>query len=85
MIELASDLGPAERDRAEATIAFWRGVSEVGRGGGLRDVPQPRGSRLRAGDETRLWLHRLWPLRWMVGMFLLTWVALGVLGFVAGR
>jgi hypothetical protein len=80
---IASDLDPSERDRAEATVAFWRGVAESGEGGDLRDVPPPGGSRLPVRDVTRLWLLRLWPLQWMLGMFLVTWVALGVLGFVA--
>ena len=83
--EITSELDPSERDRAEATLAFWRGVAEVGRGGDLSDVPPPGGPRLPVRDEARLWLLRLWPLQWMAAMSFVTWVALGVLGFVAGR
>jgi hypothetical protein len=83
VVERLRDLEPSDRDRAESTIAFWRGVAEAGSGRELRDVPAPRGGRLSIRDEARLWLQRLWPLRWLLGMFLVTWVGLGVLTFVA--
>ena len=85
VLEHVSDLEPVERERAEATLAFWRGVAEVGDGHDLRNVPPPRGRRLSSGDEGRLWLQRLWPLRWMAVFFLVTWVGLGVLDLVVSR
>ena len=82
-LELVSGLEPVERERAEATLGFWRGVAGVGSGRELRNVPPPKGGRLSRGDEVRLWHQRLWPLRWMAVLFLVTWVGLDVLALVA--
>ena len=76
-------LDPSERDRAASTIAFWQGVAEVGAGHDLRAVAAPQGGRLSPRDEVALWAWRIWPYRWLVGMFLVTWVGLAVLGLVA--
>jgi hypothetical protein len=78
-------LDPSERDRAASTIAFWHGVAEVGAGHDLRGVSAPQGGRLSPRYEVSLWALRIWPYRWLVGMFLVTWIPLGVLGLVAAR
>jgi hypothetical protein len=75
-------LDPSERDRAASTMALWNGVAEVGAGHDLRGVPAPQGVRLSPREEAGLWAVRIWPFRWLVGMFLVTWVGLGVLGLV---
>ncbi len=85
ILERIADLDPVERDRAEATIAFWRGVAEVGAGQDLRDVPPPGGGRLSPADEARVWLQRLWSLQWLTVSFLITSVGLGVLSLVLAR
>ena len=80
-----ASLDPSERDQAVLMMAFWNGVAEVGAGHDLRRVPAPQGERLSPRDEVSLWALRIWPYRWLVGMFLLTWIPLGVLGLVAAR
>ncbi len=82
-VDRLPSLDPAERDRSASTIAFWQGVAAVGAGHELREVPAPEGGRLSPRDEVTLWAWRIWPYRWLVGMFLVTWVGLGVLGLVA--
>ena len=84
-VDRLPSLDPSERDRAASTIGFWQGVAEVGTGHDLRGVPAPQGGRLSPRDEFALWAWRIWPYRWLVGMFLVTWVGLGVLGLVAAR
>ena len=80
-----ASLDPSERDQATLTMAFWNGVAEVGAGHDLRRVPAPQGGRLSPRDKVSLWALRIWSYRWLVGMFLVTWVPLGVLGLVAAR
>jgi len=82
-VDRLPSLDPVERDGAASTIAFWNGVAEVGAGHDLRGVSPPQGGRLSPRDEVSLWALRIWPYRWLVGMFLVTWVPLGVLGLVA--
>jgi hypothetical protein len=82
VLELVSGLEPVERERAEATLAFWWGVAAVADGRDLRNVPPPKGGRLSPGDEVRLWHQRLWPLRWMAVLFLATWLGLDLLALV---
>ncbi len=84
-VERLPSLEPSERNRAASTIAFWQGVAVVGAGHDLRGVTDPPGGRLSSRDEFTLWAWRIWPYRWLVGMFLLTWIPLGVLGLVASR
>jgi hypothetical protein len=85
VVDRLASLDPSERDRAALSIAFWNGVAEVGAGHDLRRVSAPQGGRLSPRDEVSLWALRIWPYRWLVGMFLVTWIPLGVLGFVAAR
>ncbi len=82
-VDRLASLEPPERDRAASTIAFWQGVEAVGAGHDLHGVTAPLGGRLSPRDEVHLWALRIWPYRWLVGMFLVTWVGLGVLGLVA--
>jgi len=82
-VDRVASLEATERDRAASTIAFWQGVAAVGAGHDLRGVAAPQGGRLSPRDEVNLWALRIWPYRWLVGMFLVTWVGLGVLGLVA--
>jgi hypothetical protein len=77
-----ADLDPDERESAAATVAFWGGVALVDTDHELRDVPPPDGPPLAARDELRLWRQRMWPLRWFLGMFLVTWIGLGLLGLL---
>ena len=77
-----ADLDPDEREGAAATVAFWEGVALVDADHDLRDVPPPDPPLLATRDEFRLWRQRVWPLRWFLGMFLVTWIGLGVLGFL---
>jgi hypothetical protein len=82
-VDRLPSLDPDEREGAASTIAFWHGVAEVGAGHDLRGVSVPPGGRLSPRDEVSLWAWRIWTYRWLVGMFLVTWVGLGILGLVA--
>ena len=82
-VDRLASLEPSERDRAASTMAFWQGIAAVGADHDLRGVAAPQGGRLSPRDEVNLWALRIWPYRWLVGMFLVTWVGLGVLGLVA--